>query len=143
MYDAGCLFLFAKQRLHGLAQFLRNIRVAYGIGFHIENITKACHRHRAFQVGPEELVEPPADAGTLAAPPGFGEEALLLVVSATYPLAPLLKPVGKMISEFPASHIRLMGDNMGGPLEALISGEAQIVISNLEGAPVDQIEAIT
>ncbi|GHB32114.1 LysR family transcriptional regulator [Pseudovibrio japonicus] len=69
------------------------------------------------------------------------EAEVLLSVSSTYPLPPLLKLIGTMTPEFPATHIRLARDNMGGPLERLLSGEAQIIISTLHDVPMERVEA--
>lgn len=69
------------------------------------------------------------------------EAEVLFSVSSTYPLPPLLKLIGTLTSQFPATHIRLARDNMGGPLERLLSDEAQIIISTLHGVPMELVEA--
>ncbi|KZL21379.1 HTH-type transcriptional activator AllS [Pseudovibrio axinellae] len=70
------------------------------------------------------------------------EAEVLLSVSSTYQLPPLLKLIGKLTCEFPATHIRLSRDSMGGPLERLLSEEAQIIITTLDEVPMDLVEAV-
>ena len=70
------------------------------------------------------------------------EAQVFLAVSATYPLKPLLKIVGDVTTEYPMTHIRLSRETMGGPLERLLSDDANIIISTLDDVPVNQVEAI-
>jgi DNA-binding transcriptional LysR family regulator len=70
------------------------------------------------------------------------EAQVFLAVTATYPLRPLLKIVGAITAEYPATHIRLSGESMGGPIERLLRDDADIIIATMDGVPVDQVEAI-
>ncbi|USG62036.1 LysR family transcriptional regulator [Sneathiella marina] len=70
------------------------------------------------------------------------EAQVFLAVTATYPLKPLLEIVGALTAEYPATHIRLSGESMGGPLERLLRQEADIIIATMDGVPVEQVEAI-
>lgn len=70
------------------------------------------------------------------------EAEVFLAVTATYPLKDLLKIVGSITTQYPATHIKLSGESMGGPLEKLMRDEADIIIATMDGIPVDQVEAI-
>lgn len=70
------------------------------------------------------------------------EAEVFLAVTATYPLKGLLRIVGAVTKEYPATHIKLSGESMGGPLEKLIRDEADIIIATMHGVPVEQVEAI-
>lgn len=70
------------------------------------------------------------------------EAEVFLAVTATYPLKDLLKIVGSITTEYPATHIKLSGESMGGPVEKLIRDEADIIIATMDGVPVDQVEAV-
>ncbi len=70
------------------------------------------------------------------------EAQVFLAVTATYPLKSLLEIVGTITAEYPATHIRLSGESMGGPIERLLRNDADIIIATMDGVPVDQVEAI-
>lgn len=70
------------------------------------------------------------------------EAEIFLAVTATYPLKPLLAVIGSITGDYPTTHIRLSGESMGGPLEKLLRGDADIIIATMDGVPVDQVEAI-
>ena len=70
------------------------------------------------------------------------EAQVFLAVTATYPLKSLLEIVGTITAEYPATHIRLSGESMGGPIERLLRDDADIIIATMDGVPVDQVEAI-
>eukprot|EP00903_Cladosiphon_okamuranus_P000820 g818.t1 len=70
------------------------------------------------------------------------EAEVVLNVTTTYPLKPVLGLIGDMTAAYAATHIRLSRDNMGGSLEKLLTGEAQIVISSLHDVPLDRVEAV-
>lgn len=70
------------------------------------------------------------------------EAQVFLAVTATYPLKSLLEIVGAITAEYPATHIRLSGESMGGPVERLLRDDADIIIATMDGVPVDQVEAI-
>jgi len=70
------------------------------------------------------------------------EAEVVLAVNATYPLQPLLKLIGDITAEYSATHIRLSRDSMGGPIEQLLNNNADMVITTIDGVPIDQVEAI-
>lgn len=70
------------------------------------------------------------------------EAEVVITITATQPLKPVLDIVGAVKSEYPATHIRLSRESMGGPIEALLNNDADIVIASMDGVPVDQIEAL-
>lgn len=70
------------------------------------------------------------------------EAEVALTVTATFPFSPILGLIGEMTSRYPATHIRVSRDNMGGSLERLLADEVQIAISTLDGVPLDRIEAL-
>lgn len=70
------------------------------------------------------------------------EAEVFLAVTATYPLKPLLEIIGAITTEYPATHVRLSGESMGGSLERLLRDDADIIIATMDGVPVDQVEAI-
>lgn len=70
------------------------------------------------------------------------EAEVLLVVTATCPLQPLLEIIGDVAGAYPATHIRLSTESMGGPIERLLSDDADMIIATLDGVPVDQVEAV-
>lgn len=70
------------------------------------------------------------------------EAQVFLSVTATYPIHPFLKIIGDITLEYPMTHVRLSRESMGGPLESLMRGNANIIISALDNIPIDQVEAI-
>ncbi|MFN4128960.1 MAG: LysR substrate-binding domain-containing protein [Paracoccaceae bacterium] len=52
-------------------------------------------------------------------------------------LLPLLAEVGQ---DFPATHLRLSTEMMGGPIARLMEGRADMAITTLDGVPVDEVE---
>jgi len=70
------------------------------------------------------------------------EAQVFLAVTATYPLKPFLKIVGDVTLEYPMTHVRLSRETMGGPLERLLSDDANIIIAALDDVPINQVEAI-
>lgn len=70
------------------------------------------------------------------------EAEVFLAVTATFPLKPILEVIGTVKSEYPATHIRLSRESMGGPIERLLRNDADIVIATMDGVPVDQVEAV-
>ena len=68
------------------------------------------------------------------------EAEISLAVTATYPLKPLLKIISDLTHEFPATHIRLLSENMGGAIEKLLDGAIDIAITTLDDVPLDQVE---
>ncbi len=70
------------------------------------------------------------------------EAEVFLAVTATYQLNPLLRIVGDVTAAFPATHIRLSTEAMGGPVERLLRDNADMIIATMDGVPADQVEAI-
>ena len=70
------------------------------------------------------------------------EAEVVVTITATLPLKPVLDVVGAVKSEYPATHIRLSRESMGGPIESLLNNDADIVIASMDGVPADQIEAL-
>lgn len=72
-----------------------------------------------------------------------GQEAeVCLVVTATFPLKNILNVIGGIKTEYATTHIKMARENMGGPIERLLSGDADIIIATMDGVPTDQVEAI-
>jgi len=70
------------------------------------------------------------------------EAEVLLAITATFPLKPVLEIVGAVKSDFSATHIRLARESMGGPVERLLRDNADIIIATMDGIPADQVEAV-
>lgn len=70
------------------------------------------------------------------------EPEVNIVITATQPLDPVLHVINQATREFPATHIRLAVETMGGPAERLLKNSADIIIAALDGIPSDQVEAI-
>ncbi|MHA7819136.1 MAG: LysR family transcriptional regulator [Erythrobacter sp.] len=79
--------------------------------------------------------------GTAAGLRGEQEAQVSISVTATMPIDTLLSPLEEVGSKFPATHIRVYSDMMGGPLSRLMSGEADLIIASLEGVPIDEVDA--
>lgn len=71
------------------------------------------------------------------------EPEVFLAVTATFPLKPVLEIIGTIKNEYPATHIRLSRESMGGPIERLLRNDADIIIAAMDGVPVDQVEALS
>jgi DNA-binding transcriptional LysR family regulator len=67
------------------------------------------------------------------------EEEVHLVVTATCPLPPLLGLINKVRQKYGETHIRLSIEMMGGPLEKLMEGEADIIIATADGVAMEQV----
>ncbi len=70
------------------------------------------------------------------------EAEVTVAVTATYSIKPLLKIVNKASTAYPTTHIRLLTETMGGPLERLLNSDADIIIATMDGIPSDKVEAI-
>ncbi len=70
------------------------------------------------------------------------EAEILVAVSGIYPLDPLLKIISDLTREFPATHIRLSSENMGGAIEKLLEGTIDVAITSLHDAPLDQLDVL-
>lgn len=72
----------------------------------------------------------------------FQEPQVTLSVTATCPLKPLLATVDETIQQYPDTHIRLLSDAMGGAAERLMNGEADIVVTTMDGLSTEEVEAL-
>ncbi|WP_417411088.1 LysR family transcriptional regulator [Hoeflea sp.] len=70
------------------------------------------------------------------------EPEVFLAVTATFPLKPVLEIIGTLRAQYPATHIRLSRESMGGPIERLLRNNADIIIATMDGVPVEQVEAL-
>lgn len=70
------------------------------------------------------------------------EPEVYLAVTATFPLNPVLEIIGTIRDRYPATHIRLSRESMGGPIERLLRDDADIIIATMDGVPVEQVEAL-
>ncbi|WP_151718708.1 LysR family transcriptional regulator [Gemmobacter serpentinus] len=68
------------------------------------------------------------------------EPELRLAIAATLPLELLLPVLAVIGQDFPATHLRLSTEMMGGPLARLMQGRADMAIATLDGVPVDEVE---
>ena len=68
------------------------------------------------------------------------EPELRLAITATLPLDHLLPVLAEIGRDFPATHLRLSTEMMGGPIARLIQGRADLAIATLDGVPVDEVE---
>jgi len=81
--------------------------------------------------------------GSLAKNLIAGQEAeVFLAITATARLKPLLEIIANIKAEFPATHIRLSTESMGGPITRLMRDDADIIISSMDGVPADDVEAV-
>jgi len=69
------------------------------------------------------------------------EAELRLAVSATMPLERVLPVLQDIGTSFPATHIRLATEMMGGAVLRLMDGQADLALATLDGVPVDEVEA--
>ncbi len=69
------------------------------------------------------------------------EAEVTLAITATLPLKPILKIIGASQAEYPATHIRLTRESMGGPIERLLRDDADIIIATMDNVPTDEVEA--
>jgi DNA-binding transcriptional LysR family regulator len=71
---------------------------------------------------------------------GREEAELRLAVTATLPLDHLLPVLAEIGRNFPATHLRLSTEMMGGPIARLMEGRADLAIATLDGVPLDEVE---
>ncbi|UTS81668.1 LysR family transcriptional regulator [Phaeobacter piscinae] len=69
------------------------------------------------------------------------EPELTIAVSATMDLDLLLPPLAETGRRYPATHLRLRMEMMGGPIARLLEGKADIAVASLDGVPLDTVEA--
>ncbi|MBY6067838.1 LysR family transcriptional regulator [Leisingera aquaemixtae] len=68
------------------------------------------------------------------------EAELCLAVTATLPLDILLPVLERTGQAYPATHIRLSTEMMGGPIARLMEGAADLAIATLDGVPLEEVE---
>lgn len=68
------------------------------------------------------------------------EPLVSIAITATMSLDPILNLLGEVGRAFPATHIKLVTEMMGGPLARLMNGEAHLIIAGLDGVPIDEVE---
>lgn len=83
------------------------------------------------------------ELGTLARSLANKQEAeIILAITATCRLQPVLAMMGAVTTRFPDTHIRLSTEAMGGPLEKLMKEEADIIIASMDGIPMEEVVAL-
>lgn len=70
------------------------------------------------------------------------EPMISIAVSATVSLDPILEILGEVGQAFPATHIKVLTEMMGGPLARLMEGDADLIVAGLDGVPVDEVETL-
>lgn len=68
------------------------------------------------------------------------EAELRLALSSTVPLQPILDALVDVGARYPATHIRLATESMGGPVARLMEGNADIAIASLSGVAPDLVD---
>lgn len=69
------------------------------------------------------------------------EPELRVAVTATMPLDPVLAALGEIGALYPATHLRVTTEAMGGPVARLMADEADLALATLDGVPADAVEA--
>lgn len=70
------------------------------------------------------------------------EPMISITMTATVSLDPMLGVLGEIGQEFPGTHFRLTTEMMGGPLQRLMEGEADLIVSGLAGVAVDEVDTL-
>lgn len=70
------------------------------------------------------------------------EPMISIAMTATMSLDPILKILGEVGRAFPGTHIKLVTEMMGGPLERLMNADADLIIAGLYGVPIDEVETL-
>jgi DNA-binding transcriptional LysR family regulator len=68
------------------------------------------------------------------------EPELRLAVSATLPLELLLPILRDLGVRFPATHLRLSTEMMGGAIARLLEGRADLAVATVDGVPLEEVE---
>jgi len=68
------------------------------------------------------------------------EPIVQIAMTATMEFGPLLDVLGRIGYAYPSTHIRVDSEMMGGALERLMQGQADIIFTGLHGVPIDQVE---
>jgi DNA-binding transcriptional LysR family regulator len=74
---------------------------------------------------------------------GENESEVHLGVSATCPLHKVLSAIDDISQVYPSTHIRLSIDVMGGPLQKLMNGDADMIIATRDGVELDDVSLST
>ncbi|ABG30790.1 LysR family transcriptional regulator [Roseobacter denitrificans] len=70
------------------------------------------------------------------------EPIISIAISATMSLDPILDVLKEVGRRFPSTQIKVASEMMGGPLERLISGEADLIIASLADVPIGEVETL-
>ena len=73
---------------------------------------------------------------------GEQEAEIRIAATATMALDPFLAILGSVSRAWPATHVRLYEELMGGPVARLMASEADMILAGLEGVPVDEVETL-
>ena len=73
---------------------------------------------------------------------GEQEAEVRLSISATVPFEPLLNALAPVRDAYPATHIRVFSDMMGGPLSRLMRDEADLTVASQAGVPMDEVDSV-
>ncbi len=85
----------------------------------------------------QQMRELKKTAGRLSA---HEEAELRLAVSSTLPLHPILAALKDIGQVYPATHIRVATESMGGPVARLMEGQADIAIASLADVALDKVD---
>ena len=89
------------------------------------------------------VIQQMQELGSMAKSLSASQEAeVFLAVTVTYPIKPLLKIVRDITALYPATHIRLTRESMGGSIKRLLRNDADMIIATLDGVPIEQVEAM-
>ncbi|MEM7067615.1 MAG: LysR family transcriptional regulator [Pseudomonadota bacterium] len=70
------------------------------------------------------------------------EAVVSIAITATVSLDQILKVLGEVGRAYPSTHIRVVTEMMGGPLERLMDGQADMIVAGLHGVPIDEVETL-
>ena len=79
--------------------------------------------------------------GTAARLRASEEPELSVAITNTLPLSRFLDAIADVGRQFPATHIRLTTESMGGPVARLMAGDADIAIATVDGVVLGDVEA--
>ena len=71
------------------------------------------------------------------------EAQVSISVTATMPIELLLSRMRPICDAYPATHVRIYADMMGGPLSRLMLDQADLIIASQAGVPVDEVDAVS
>ena len=70
------------------------------------------------------------------------EPEVVIGVTATYPLKNILSVMQTLGQEYPATHIKLMTETMGGSIESLLNDESDLIIASTDGVSAEQVDML-